>query len=61
MPGAESCPGRRPDSGFPLTSTPNLTEPAAAHVLQPGYRYGNEFEIGLDPTLNAPRERPPRP
>jgi hypothetical protein len=26
---------------------------ATAHVLQPGYRYGNEFEIGLDLILDA--------
>jgi hypothetical protein len=23
------------------------------HVLQPGYQYGNEFEIGLDLILDA--------
>ena len=32
---------------------PHLTELATGHVLQPGYRYGNEFEIGLDLILDA--------
>jgi hypothetical protein len=26
---------------------------ATGHVLQPGYQYGNEFEIGLDLILDA--------
>jgi hypothetical protein len=25
-----------------------------AHILQPGYQYGSEFEIGLDLILDAP-------
>jgi hypothetical protein len=32
---------------------PYLTEIATAHVLQPGYQYGGEFEIGLDLILDA--------
>ena len=40
---------RRSPGSCPLTRTPNLTELAIEHVLQPGYRYGDEFEIGLDP------------
>ena len=32
---------------------PHLTEPAVGHVLQPGYHYGDEFEIGLDLILDA--------
>ena len=32
---------------------PHLAEFAAVHVLQPGYQYGSEFEIGLDLILDA--------
>jgi AcrR family transcriptional regulator len=32
---------------------PYLAELATAHVLQPGYQYGSEFEIGLDLVLDA--------
>jgi AcrR family transcriptional regulator len=32
---------------------PHLTEMATGHILQPGYRYGSEFEIGLDLILDA--------
>jgi 2-polyprenyl-6-methoxyphenol hydroxylase-like FAD-dependent oxidoreductase len=32
---------------------PHLAELAAGHVLRPGYRYGDEFEIGLDLILDA--------
>ena len=32
---------------------PYLAEMAAAHVLQPGYEYGHEFETGLDLILDA--------
>jgi hypothetical protein len=32
---------------------PHLTELAIEHVLRPGYRYGDEFEIGLDLILDA--------
>jgi hypothetical protein len=30
-----------------------VTELATEHVLQPGYHYGDEFEIGLDILLDA--------
>ena len=32
---------------------PHLAEMATAHVLQPGFRYGREFETGLDLILDA--------
>ena len=32
---------------------PYLAEIATEHVLQPGYRYGEEFEIGLGLILDA--------
>ena len=32
---------------------PYLAEIATVHVLQPGYQYGREFEIGLDLILDA--------
>jgi hypothetical protein len=32
---------------------PYLAEMAAAHVLQPGFQYGREFETGLDLILDA--------
>jgi AcrR family transcriptional regulator len=38
---------------LPADAYPYLAEFAAAHVLQPGYRYGEEFEIGLDLILGA--------
>jgi len=38
---------------LPAGAYPHLAEFAAAHVLQPGYRYGEEFEIGLDLILGA--------
>src|SRR5438477_4908744 len=38
---------------LPADAYPHLTEFAVAHVLQPGYRYGDEFEIGLDLILDA--------
>jgi AcrR family transcriptional regulator len=38
---------------LPADAYPHLAEFAAAHVLQPGYRYGEEFEIGLDLILGA--------
>ncbi len=33
---------------FSAGEFPHLTELATAHVLQPGYDYGDEFEYGLD-------------
>lgn len=38
---------------FAADQYPYLTEMAIEHVLQPGYGYGNEFEIGLDLILDA--------
>jgi AcrR family transcriptional regulator len=38
---------------MPAGEYPHLTELAIKHVLQPGYQYGNEFEIGLDLILDA--------
>jgi AcrR family transcriptional regulator len=38
---------------LPAGQYPHLTELATGHILQPGYRYGDEFEIGLDLILDA--------
>jgi len=38
---------------MPAGEYPHLAELAAVHVLQPGYQYGSEFEIGLDLILDA--------
>jgi AcrR family transcriptional regulator len=38
---------------LPAGEYPHLTELAITHVLQPGYRYADEFEIGLDLILDA--------
>ena len=38
---------------MPAGEYPHLTEMATGHILQPGYRYGSEFEIGLDLILDA--------
>jgi len=38
---------------FPAGEYPHLTELTIKHVLQPGYHYGDEFEIGLDLILDA--------
>ena len=38
---------------FDAGEYPHLAEIAAVHVLQPGYQYGDEFEIGLDLILDA--------
>jgi AcrR family transcriptional regulator len=38
---------------LPAGEYPHLTELALTHVLQPGYRYADEFEIGLDLILDA--------
>ncbi|MDQ4069939.1 MAG: TetR/AcrR family transcriptional regulator [Actinomycetota bacterium] len=38
---------------LPVDEYPHLTEFAVEHVLQPGYRYGDEFEVGLDLVLGA--------
>jgi len=38
---------------MPAGEYPYLTEMATGHILQPGYHYGTEFEIGLDLILDA--------
>jgi len=38
---------------MPADQYPHLTELTMRHILQPGYHYGNEFEIGLDLILDA--------
>ncbi|MGW7042137.1 TetR/AcrR family transcriptional regulator [Streptomyces avermitilis] len=40
-------------SGFGDGEYPYLTEIATAHVMRPGYAYGDEFEFGLDLILNG--------
>jgi len=39
--------------GLPAGEYPHLTELALGQVLQPGYDYANEFEIGLDLILDS--------
>ncbi|MFP5319390.1 MAG: TetR/AcrR family transcriptional regulator C-terminal domain-containing protein [Acidimicrobiia bacterium] len=38
---------------MPAGAYPHLTELALEHVLQPGYRFGDEFEFGLDLVLDG--------
>jgi hypothetical protein len=38
---------------FPAGEYPHLAELTTAHVLQPGYDYGDEFEFGLDLILDG--------
>ena len=38
---------------MPADQYPHLHELTVRHILQPGYRYGDEFEIGLDLILDA--------
>ncbi|MFE2545036.1 TetR/AcrR family transcriptional regulator [Actinacidiphila glaucinigra] len=40
-------------NGFGDGEYPYLTEIATAHVMRPGYSYGDEFEAGLDLILNG--------
>ncbi|WP_460065262.1 TetR/AcrR family transcriptional regulator [Streptomyces sp. YKOK-I1] len=40
-------------SGFGAGEYPYLTEIATAHVMRPGYAYGDEFAYGLDLILDA--------
>ncbi|MFJ3902888.1 TetR/AcrR family transcriptional regulator [Streptomyces sp. NPDC090025] len=42
-------------SGFDDGAYPYLTEIATAHVLRPGYAYGDEFVFGLDLVLDGLR------
>jgi hypothetical protein len=38
---------------MPTDRYPHLTEMIVDHALQPGYSYANEFEFGLDLTLDG--------
>ena len=38
---------------FPRADFPHLFELTTEHVLQPGYNYGNEFDIGLEVVLDG--------
>ena len=38
---------------MPLGDFPHLAELAMEHVMQPGYRYGDEFDYGLDLILDG--------
>lgn len=40
-------------ANMPTDAYPYLTEMALEHVMQPGYQYAHEFEIGLDLVLNS--------
>ena len=40
-------------SAFDEGQYPHLTEMAAGYILQPGYDFGNEFQIGLNLILDA--------
>ena len=46
--GANEIAGQMPAGEYPY-----LAELATTHILQPGYQYGSEFEIGLDLILDA--------
>ena len=47
---------------FAAGAYPHLTEMLKDHIMQPGYDYGDEFELGLDLILDGldERLRPPR-
>jgi AcrR family transcriptional regulator len=38
---------------FPVDTYPNLVEFITEHAMKPGYRYGDEFEYGLDLILDG--------
>ena len=38
---------------MPAGEYPHLAELATAHILQPGYQFGDEFEVGLDLILDG--------
>lgn len=40
-------------SQFPTEQYPHLAELTAEHILQPGYRYADEFDFGLDLILEG--------
>ena len=46
---------------LPAGQYPHLTELTVQHVLQPGYRYGDEFETGLDLILDSLERAAGRP
>jgi AcrR family transcriptional regulator len=46
---------------FAAGQYPHLTELTVQHVLQPGYHYGGEFEVGLDLILDALERAASRP
>jgi AcrR family transcriptional regulator len=46
---------------FSAGQYPYLTELAMAHVVQPGYEYGDEFETGLDLILDSLQSAAGRP
>src|SRR5215469_16196986 len=46
---------------FAAGQYPYLTEMAMAHVVQPGYAYGDEFETGLDLILDSLQAAADRP
>ena len=40
-------------AAMPADAYPHLVELAVEHVMQPGYDYAAEFEVGLDLILDA--------
>jgi hypothetical protein len=46
---------------MPAGAYPYLAELASEHVMQPGYHYGEEFEIGLALILDALERAAGRP
>jgi AcrR family transcriptional regulator len=46
---------------LPAGQYPHLAELTTRHILQPGYHYGNEFEIGLDMILDSLERAAGRP
>jgi hypothetical protein len=45
--------------GASLDQLPHMAEFTRDYVLQPGYRFGDEFEVGLDMVLDALQSRLP--
>jgi AcrR family transcriptional regulator len=46
-------PGRRDSAPLDPETYPHLAQMAQAHLLRPGYEFGDEFELGLDLILAA--------
>jgi hypothetical protein len=42
---------------FPSADFPYLFELTVEHVLQPGYSYGDEFDVGLEVVLDGVHAR----